>query len=230
MSRLIIVAQQKGGTRKTFLTVHLKTFLDAKKLDFTPVDMDYEDDLIPRIFPNAITLSPDPQELAEGSSELRGFMRQLLDEPSNTIVDSGANTGTTWFSLLTHCCPTLKQDLADKGIKVTLVIPVDGSKKASDCFTAYKSMWPDATLILVGIRHFRTQELTIPQHDPALTIEVPMPTPLLFETYRTLAMSIEAIRDTPRNDTKLSLQRSEAFWFLPELHKQFEKILPHLLP
>jgi hypothetical protein len=228
MSRLIIIAQQKGGTRKTFLTVHLKKFLDAKGLDFTPVDLDYEDDLVPRIFSNAVTLSPDPQELAQGISLLPSFMLRLLGGTENAIVDGGANTGVTWFTLFSQHCPSLQQDLAAKGVKVTLVVPVDGSKKSNDCVAQYKSLWPDATLIVVAIKFYRNQKIELPEHDPALTIDLPLPSALLFSTYRDRAMPIDDIRDSTCSD--LTLQKSEAFFYLPTLHQQFEKILPHLLP
>ena len=232
MSRLLIVAQQKGGSYKTFLTVHLKTFLDGKQLNFTPVDLDFEDDLVPRIFKSAITISPDPRDLADGVSHLPKFMLKMLGGTDNAIIDSGANTGNTWYTLLEQSCPNLRQDLQNKGVKVTIVVPIDGSKKAIHCFNAYKEIWPEATLIAAGIKQFPNQVLEMPEHDPKLTVHIPLPTRLLFDTYRRLAMPIDAIRDWKGSETgeDLSLQTSDAYFYLPALHKEFEKVLQHLIP
>lgn len=230
MNRLIIVDQEKGGLWKTFLTVHLKTFLDSNGVVYRPVDFDYVQGLLVRIFPPPVSanISPNPVKLLTGESALMQLMHRAL-AGDRFIVDCGANTGVTWETLFTEVWPNLRDEMRAADLKLTIVVPFDADEKCMDSYLKYKELFPEATIVLAVIRSFKTQTVKLPEHPRELTIEPPRAPAHLFEAYRTHALTIDAIAKMGTDDKSLGLDVGFARAYLPELHKEFKKILQHLI-
>lgn len=229
MSRLIIVLQEKGGVGKTFLAVHLTSFLHQLGHIYRPVDFDLTAGLLTKVFPKpaSASISPDVGALRSGESRLPELMERAM-KGELFLVDSGANTGAAWQTLFSETYPSLQAELDEHQIKTTLIVPVTSDEKTTFFFEHYKALFPKATVIMVVVREFRDEQFLVPAHPAGLTIDLPLAPPKLFTTYRTRAMAVDAIANSA--DAALSMDRAFARGYLPQLHASFRKIQPHLLP
>ena len=229
MSRLILTIQEKGGVSKTFLAVHLVTYLRSLGHSFRPVDFDLTAGLITKVFPtpDSATLSPDVSLIRSGESKLPDLMQAVLDGRLYAI-DCGANTGNAWHALFTEVWPNLPELLQSAGVKITLVVPVTSDEKTSLFFDHYKKQFPFSTQIMVVVKEHKDEQFSLPKHPQELTFELPLAVPKLFTTYRSMGKSIDEIASSESAD--LRFIRSFARGYLPQLHGAFDKVRKHLLP
>lgn len=229
MNRLLITIQEKGGVSKTFLTIHLVSYLRSLGHVVRPVDLDLTDGLITKVFPppDSATLSPDVSFIRSGESRMPDLL-QMVIEGKRFAIDCGANTGNSWDVLFREVCPHLPKEMEAAGVKITLIVPVTSDEKTWRFFDHYKTQFPNATQIMVVVREHKDEQFTLPRHPAELTIELPLAVPKLFTTYRSMGMSIDQIAVSELPD--LRLVRSFARGYLPQLHATFDKIKKHLLP
>ncbi len=229
MSRFIIVTQEKGGVGKTFLSVHLTSYLRKLGHTYRPVDFDVQAGLVSRIFPSpdSANLNPDASLISSGESRFPELMERVL-KGQQFLVDCGANTGKAWDTLLNQAWPSLLDELAEAGVKITLIVPVASDEKSCPMFEHYKTMFPGATQIMVIVREFKDEQFQIPSHPKELTIELPLAPEKLFSSYRKKGLTIDQIATSA--DPELAFVRGFARGYLPQLHATFDRIKPHLLP
>lgn len=230
MNRLIIVDQEKGGVRKTFLTVHLTTFLEKNKVEYRPVDFDFEEGMLLQIFPHprGANVSPSCTGLRTGESSIPQLMHKVISG-DKFIIDCGSNTGETWETLFSETWPTLHNDLTSAGVKITLVVPFENNDKCRHSFENYKKLFPTATIILAVIRKFKAQVIELPKHPEDLIINIPNMPDRLFETYSNRKLSVDSIALADPKDPVLGLDAGFAKGYLPILHAEFQKVLKHLI-
>lgn len=229
MSRIILVAQEKGGMRKTFLAVHLTRFLQSRGQNFTPVDFDMADGLLARVYPHpsGLTVSPDVTLLRRGESNFPHVLHEATNGRS-FVIDSGANTGPAWEVLMTEIWPDLLVDLRKAGVKLTIICPVSSNEKARRSPEIYQTLFPDASLVLAIVREYREEEVALPPITPAAVIDVPDCVPRLYLDYERHLLPIDDIAAGRRKELGMSIPFARGY--LPQLHRQFEKILPLLIP
>jgi hypothetical protein len=227
-NRLIIVAQEKGGVWKTFLSVHLVSYLRGLGLDICPVDFDLATGHLSRVYPDALSVSADPMSLVNGESNLIDMLRLIMGG-KRCVFDCGANTGVTWHSLLDQkggVWPGFLNELRSSGTKLTVVVPVAKAAYSQTAFEIYRKTFPSATFILVSIRKYKDESFTLPSHPDELTITPPLAPPALISIYEETGLNLEQIRDS--RDPALRMAPGFARGYLPELYKTFDKIKDHL--
>lgn len=229
--RLIIVAQEKGGVWKTFLAIHLIAYLRRLGKQVTPVDFDFATGHISSVYPESKSVSADALQLRDGTSNLPDMFRFIL-AGEECIFDCGASTGQTWDTLLNPhggLWPGLLGELKERGIKITLVVPVARAAHSHEAFALYQQIFPEATHIMAVIRKHAGESFPLPKHPPELTIIPPIAVPALISTYEdsTLHMSLDQIRDS--KDPRLGLSPGFAAAYVPQLFGTFDKIQQHLL-
>ena len=226
MSRFIIVQQEKGGVGKTFLAIHLTTYLRGLGHHFRPVDFDYHTGLVSDVFPDAASVSPDPLSIQSGASLLPSLIERVI-KGELYLVDSGANTGMSW-AVLHQMCPQLREEMQAAGVKTTLIIPVTRTKVSREKFVDYEGEFPGATRIMVVVREFTDEVFELPKHPAELTIGLPFAPKKLFDTYESSKTPIDAIATS--TDSSFGINRAFARGYLPKLHAEFNKVRKHLVP
>jgi hypothetical protein len=226
MSRLIITQQEKGGIWKTFLSVHVLTWLRSQGHNFRPLDFDYQPGVISRIFPESASFSPDARLLPTGESLMPQFIERVIGGEL-FVVDSGANTGASWEALFA-LCPQYRDQMRAAGVKVTLLVPVSLNANSRQKFNDYQIEFPHATRIMVVIRQYPTQQFELPPYPPELTIELPHAPLHLYTTYEQTLTPMDVIATS--DDPRFRGAKGMAGGYLPRLHAQFEKVRQHLIP
>lgn len=230
MKRLIIVLSEKGGIAKSFLAVHLITYLAKQGHQFRGVDLDITAGITARVFgPGsknpAYNISPSVLALEHGESNLPGVIEAAL-AGEQMVIDCGSNTGPTWEALF-QVRPDLLNALAKEGRRVTLVVPVSSDAKSTEFYRVYRDqMFSFATVVMVVVREYKEESFSLPEHDSDKTFELPLAPKRLFSTYRTLGLSMDEIatRDEIKPDSGF------ARGYLQTLHKAFDSVKQHLLP
>lgn len=229
MSRVVIVASEKGGVGKTFFATHAIRFLNLHGHKLKPIDFDCADDTLSRIFPIPLSasISPSILDIENGVTGLYQLFTKA-QEGNSYFIDSGANSGDSWSSFFLKAWPTLQDELKANGVKLTIVCPVTGtSEKSKDSFLKYRNLFPTATVILVTFSKMDAI-YSYPEHPIDLTISLPTCPQRLFDLYEDTPMLIDDIAVSL--DPKIQSMRGPAKAYLPKLHSQFSKILPHLIP
>lgn len=229
MSRIILSIQEKGGCYKTFLLIHLVEFLASRGKAFHPVDLDSTPGLTSKVFQGdtSSSVDPEPMLLRSGESQFPKLMEAAL-EGNSLAIDCGANTGIAWWTLFRETWQDLPALLEQKGVKITLLVPVTNDSKTVTFFARYRDLFPHATIVLVIVRQFEKEEFPVPAHPAELTIELPLPPPKLFATYVNSLMPIGRLEKSERPEH--AGIRGFARGYLPKLHSQFARIEQHLTP
>jgi hypothetical protein len=230
MSRVIIVIQEKGGCFKSFLAVHLVTYLRKHGHIFVPVDLDQTPGVMSKVFPGADSASVDPNSrlLLSGESALPRLMEKAFSR--NLCIDCGANTSDGWDILLSDICPDLLEEFSRKGVKITLVIPVTKDSKTTDWFERYGVLFPGATRIMCVVKQYAAEQFPTPAHPPEKTIRFPQPPSALFGHYLTTSRSLDSLATEESKTSGAFDPRGYARGYLVQLHGQFDQIKSDLHP
>ena len=226
MSRFIVVMQEKGGVAKTFLAVHLTTYLRRLGHKFRPVDLDNTSGTVSKVFPppDCASVSPRVDLIAEGKSLLPSLLERVA-KGELFIVDAGANSGPGWETVF-QMLPHLRDDMS--GTKITLIVPVTSDERTHLAFTDYDVLFPGATKIMVVVKEFKDEQFALPKHPAELTFELPLAPKNLFAAYKSTSTPIDSIAES--NDPRFGITRAFAKGYTIQLHAQFDKFRTHLVP
>lgn len=223
MTHLIAVLCEKGGTKKTFLSVHLTEALRARRANVAIADVDFlNSGLIPQIFPDALRVNP-----LYRTELLELFTR--IKEGQSVVLDGGANVGFRLFEFLKEEEPVLAEDLHRAGVRVTVIVPLSGDAKALKSPSIYRDMFPHAEFIMAFPRHmgddFEADPVVAP---PGFTdcpaFDIPPAPPALVRAYLKHRRSFNYIAGA--QEPAFAELRPFAIEYLEQLNKQFEHILP----
>jgi hypothetical protein len=229
LARLILVIQEKGGVAKTFLAVHLKSWLDSLGANYRPVDLDLTEGVLTRVYPKpeSATVSPDTLALKSGESLMPQLMDRVLDG-HRFIIDCGANTGEAWSLLFSDVWPDLPRLLDEKGVPIVLFVPVTRDEKTGRFFEHYKQLFPKATIVMVRVRRYKTDDFPTPEHPAPLIMDLPIIPEALFTTYLDKAVPVDRIAASSGDGFGIS--KAFARGYVPQLHEAFRKFQHLLIP